>query len=144
MKSLTVSVFYPVWCWIQNPEEKFIYASYDASLSERDARRMRDIITSDWFILRWGSLLPSHALRQVRNFSNRAHGFRFSTSVEGKMTGRHADQLWVDDDQAAGHDQCGLHAQDVGQMRYVVPIDDVQSHGRSVDDRARFDDAEAP
>jgi predicted phage terminase large subunit-like protein len=97
MKSLTVSVFYPVWCWIQNPGEKFIFASYDASLSERDARKMRDIITSEWFVDRWGALLPKNALKQVRNFSNFEHGFRFSTSVEGKMTGRHGDQLWVDD-----------------------------------------------
>ncbi len=99
MKSLSVSVFYPAWLWIQNPAEKFIYASYDSSLSERDAKKHRDIICSQWFQERWGDKvhLPPAATKQVRMFVNSGMGFRYSTSVGGPMTGRHGDQLWIDD-----------------------------------------------
>jgi hypothetical protein len=30
MKSLSVSVFWPAWCWLSDPERRFLYASYSA------------------------------------------------------------------------------------------------------------------
>ncbi len=96
-KSLTVSVLYPAWCWTLDASERFMCASYDASLSERDARRMRDLVSSEWFAERWGALLDMSNVRQVRNFTNVKGGLRFSTSIGGKATGRHATQRIIDD-----------------------------------------------
>ncbi len=97
MKSLLISVFYPAWVWTLDAGERFMCASYDPSLSERDAKRQRDIIASDWFCARWGTLLSAHDTRQVRNFTNIKGGSRLSTSIQGRATGRHAHQRIIDD-----------------------------------------------
>lgn len=97
-KSLVVSTLYPPWCWTLEPTERFMCASYDPSLSERDARRHRDLVASEWYQARWpGVQIPAHAVKQVRNFENSRGGFRFSTSIQGKATGRHATQRILDD-----------------------------------------------
>ncbi len=97
MKSLTISVFYPAWVWTLDASERFMCASYDPSLSERDAKRHRDIVSSDWYRERWGTLLSPHDTRQVRNFTNVKGGSRLSTSIQGRATGRHAHQRVIDD-----------------------------------------------
>jgi hypothetical protein len=97
-KSLVVSALYPAWCWTIDPGERFMCASYDPSLSERDARRMRDLVSSEWYQARWPHVrIPAHAVKQVRNYENSAGGYRFSTSIQGKATGRHATQRLLDD-----------------------------------------------
>jgi len=96
MKSLTVSVFWPLWEWIHRPETKWMYASYDATLSARDGRRMLRVLQSRWFQKRFDPRLTE--LRPAAtDFDNSAGGFRFATSVAGKATGRHADIQVVDD-----------------------------------------------
>lgn len=97
-KSRLVATFYPAWCWAEDPTECFLYASFDQGISDRDARSHRDIVASDWFQLRWpNAKLPRAAVRQVRDFRNSAGGWRFSTSVGGKGTGRHPHQRIIDD-----------------------------------------------
>jgi predicted phage terminase large subunit-like protein len=54
------------------------------------------LLRSDWYLERWGNLCPKGNLA-LANFSNLLGGFRFSTSVAGKVTGRHADIQIVDD-----------------------------------------------
>jgi hypothetical protein len=44
MKSLLTCVFWPVWEWTLRPEMKWIYASYAATLSRRDALKSRRIM----------------------------------------------------------------------------------------------------
>lgn len=95
-KSLTVSVFWPLWEWIHRPETKFMFASYDVTLAARDGRRMLRILQSKWFQKRFAPRLTE--LRPAAtDFDNTAGGFRFATSVAGKATGRHADIQAVDD-----------------------------------------------
>lgn len=97
-KSRLAATFYPAWCWAEDPTECFLYASFDQGLSDRDARSMRDIVASDWFQLRWpAAKLPRMAVRQVRDFRNATGGWRFSTSVGGKGTGRHPHERVIDD-----------------------------------------------
>lgn len=96
MKSLCVSVFWPLWEWIKSPQTKFMFASYDATLSARDGRRMLRVLQSKWFQRRFDPRLTE--LRPAAtDFDNTDGGFRFSTSVAGKATGRHADIQVVDD-----------------------------------------------
>lgn len=97
-KSLSVSVFWPVWNWIMAPELRWIYASFDLKLQKRDGRRCLDLISSKWFQDRWGekvALVEKDA--PVLQFSNTAGGWRYGTSVRGTVTGNHADRLIVDD-----------------------------------------------
>lgn len=99
MKSLLVSVFWPVWEWIEHPERSWMYASFDASLSRRDAIKAQDIIGSRWFQERWPELsigFGNRATSATEYYTN-AGGLRFSTSVAGKSTGWHCDRQVVDD-----------------------------------------------
>lgn len=95
-KSLIVGVFWPVWFWIKEPSTRYISMSFDASLTARDGGRIIKLLSSDWFIERWGAFLdrPNPA---ESNFENRWGGFRFGSSISGKATGRHGNVKIVDD-----------------------------------------------
>lgn len=96
-KSLLVQVFWPAWKWIVNPGLRTISASYDVKLTTRDARRSLAILQSEWFRARWGVTCTIASEVSVTDYANLQGGWRFSTSVAGKMTGRHCDDLVVDD-----------------------------------------------
>jgi len=97
MKSLSVSVFWPAWEWTWRPSERFMFASYDAGLSRRDAARMRDVVESPWYQDRWGPIRFKDAQSGVGEFYNEQGGMRLSTSIKGKITGRHVNKQVVDD-----------------------------------------------
>lgn len=96
-KSLIVQVFWPTWDWIEhNPGRKWIFGSYDATLTRRDASRALTLIQSPWFIDRWGYILrDSHPA--ASEYWTAKGGMRFATSVKGKAMGRHGDIRVVDD-----------------------------------------------
>jgi predicted phage terminase large subunit-like protein len=114
-KSLLVSVFWNAWLWIVAPEKAMLYTSYDGSLTNRQAGYVRDILQSQWFQDRWGATSPVAGRRKIRLDPNEAQGdfnvyvkepgkdweasggWRFSTSVNGKSTGRHPDIKVIDD-----------------------------------------------
>lgn len=102
-KSLTVCVFWQAWQWIQEPSHQFICASFDPSLTNRDAARLLKLVQSKWFQKRWPQVVPANeALRPVENppvskYRTTAGGLRFSTSVKGKGTGFHAHTQVIDD-----------------------------------------------
>lgn len=94
-KSISTGVIWPAYTWIDQPHKKWIFASYDPALSTRDARRCRDLIESAWFRARWPSLRIVD--RADTMYHTDAKGWRYSTSVRGPVTGRHADIQVVDD-----------------------------------------------
>lgn len=98
MKSLTVATFWPAWDWITRPTRRWIFATYAQELSDKNAKLHRDLVMSGWFQNRWPEVNISHRdSRKIRLFDNTSKGFRFSTSVDGQVTGRHADILVFDD-----------------------------------------------
>lgn len=97
MKSLLVSVFWPAWCWLRNPQYRTIYASYDPNLTLRDARRKIALIKSRWFQERWGDKFKLTNELAGSDFHNDHKGWRYSTSIKGPMTGRHCDCMGIDD-----------------------------------------------
>jgi predicted phage terminase large subunit-like protein len=98
MKSLTVSVFWPVWEWIATPSRRWLFASYAASLSTRDSLRCRRLIESDWFQARWGDrfMLTTDQNEKMR-FENDHTGCRLAIGVGGAATGEGGDRVVVDD-----------------------------------------------
>ena len=100
MKSLEVTVCYPVWTWIKHPEKRFIKVSYSDSLSRKHNIIARDIITSPWYQARWGDRfrLKEDVNRQTE-FKNTSQGFMISTSVGGALTGEGGDVIIIDDPQ---------------------------------------------
>jgi predicted phage terminase large subunit-like protein len=99
MKSLTTSVMWPSWCWIRDPGYRFIYGSFDASLvGKRDGGKVLDIIQSKWFRQRWGDkVIIKDRDPAAGEFYTTQGGMRFSTSVGGRVLGRHAHAFVIDD-----------------------------------------------
>jgi hypothetical protein len=56
MKSLIVSVFWPVWEWATRPATRWLFSSYSAGVSTRDSLKCRRIIESTWYQSRWGNI----------------------------------------------------------------------------------------
>ena len=96
-KSTLVSVCWPVWEWLQAPEHRWIFGSYELGLSIRDNVSRRALITSD----RYAYLRPDWALelgsKQKTRFRNTQGGYMRAVSVGSGVTGDHADRIVVDD-----------------------------------------------
>jgi len=97
-KSMIISTLFPSWCWVQNPTLRIIAATYVQDLSNKNAKLHRDLVLSDFHQARWPEVVIDRGSAQkIENFWNTALGWRFSSSVGGKMTGYHADILIFDD-----------------------------------------------
>ena len=98
MKSTLVGVMWPAWTWINSPHEKFLYASYAASLSFRDSIACRRIIASPWFQERWGNKFSLTGDQNTKGrFDNSQGGRRLAVSVESSVTGEGGSIRILDD-----------------------------------------------
>ena len=96
-KTILASVLWPAWDWIGEPTRKWIAASY-GEVSLDAARLHRDLVTSPWYRYRWPHVeIPYQQMRAASAFKNSLGGFRYSTSVGGPLTGRHANIQLADD-----------------------------------------------
>lgn len=84
------------WAWIRWPEMRFASASYSGDLSIEHNVKFRNLITSEWYQARWGSVFRLTSTKKS-NVTNDKGGFRFATSVGGTFTGKGADIIFVDD-----------------------------------------------
>lgn len=101
-KSLTVSVFWPVWVWTFMPEKRWLFSSYAATLSVRDSLKCRRLIESPWFQQRWGKVFALTSDQNAKTrFENDHTGYRIATSVGGSATGEGGDFIIVDDPHSA-------------------------------------------
>lgn len=98
MKSLSVSVGFPAWLWIDAPSFRSLFASYGQDLSIRDSVKTRNVILSPWYQRNWGDRFQLSGDQNAKTrFENNKTGFRLATSVGGLATGEGADGLFVDD-----------------------------------------------
>jgi hypothetical protein len=98
MKSLAVSVFWPVWLWTTHPSMRFLTASYGDDLATRDALKSRRLIQSGWFRARFaGSFSLTGDQNQKTRYENDHTGYRIATSVGGAATGEGGDVVIIDD-----------------------------------------------
>lgn len=97
-KSLTCSVAWPVWTWIDNPRCQFLTSSYDLGLSTRDALKSRRLIESDWFQQRWADRFTIRGDENLKGrYSNTHGGHRIAITSGGKTTGEGGDIILLDD-----------------------------------------------
>ena len=100
MKSLMTNVFWPAWEWGPRnmPHLRYVCAAHKIeNLSARDSRRMRQLITSDWYQKRWGDRVKLAADQNEKlNFVNSASGFRIATAITS-LTGIRGDRVIIDD-----------------------------------------------
>lgn len=113
-KSLTVSVFWPVWIWITKPHTQWLYTSYAQKLSTRDSVKCRRLIESPWFQKMFGDRfkLTSDQNEKMR-FDNDHNGYRIATSVEGMGTGDGGTNIVVDDPHNASERESELKRENV-------------------------------
>lgn len=99
-KSLVVSTLFAAYAWLLSPSWRWIAASYDRDIANRDARRHRELVGSDWWRARWPHVgIPSGSAdsKSVAYFFNTAGGSRYTTTTRGSVTGQHADGHIIDD-----------------------------------------------
>jgi len=97
-KSSLISAAFPAWVWLQNPQEKFMYASYASALALEHSLKCRRLIESPWYQARWGDLYQLASDQNAKGFfENTAGGYRIATSVGASATGRGASILVCDD-----------------------------------------------
>lgn len=102
-KSSIISVMFPVWVWLQDPEEKFLYASYSRSLATSHALKCRRLIQSDWFCKRYNHIYKINKDKNaVLFFENDKGGYRKITSVGGSATGEGGSIIIADDPNSTG------------------------------------------
>lgn len=113
MKSLSVSVAWQVWEWIQRfwdadgneiirpgrgPYTRWLFASYAQALSTRDTLKARRVIKSDWYQSRWGNVFELAGDQNAKmRFENSKQGMRLATAVDAIATGEGGDLLVIDD-----------------------------------------------
>lgn len=96
--STLVNIMWPAWEW--GPKllhhHRILSASYTADIATRDTRRMRQLITSDWYQTLWPHVVLSSDRNQVSQFENTARGWRKSSSVSSIMGERGHRVIWDD------------------------------------------------
>src|SRR5260370_9866362 len=97
MKSLLVSVFWPVWTWTTHPETRWLFASYAKSLALKHSRDRRKLLLSDWYSSTFPGVRLSGDDNTQAAFSNTAEGAMRATSVGASVTGFGAETIVIDD-----------------------------------------------
>lgn len=97
MKSLLTGVFWPAWEWgpVGRPATRIIGSSYSEDYAKRDNRRMRDLVSSEWYQSLWGDHVQLVRAGEMA-FSNTATGFRQGIPFS-RLTGGRGDRVIIDD-----------------------------------------------
>lgn len=97
-KTLLTGVFLLPWIWTFDPGRRQIHTTYGGNLALKAARMQRGLVNSDLFQACWpGVKIPHQNTHAAAWFENNCKGSRFSGSVGGEVTGRHAHDLIGDD-----------------------------------------------
>jgi predicted phage terminase large subunit-like protein len=96
MKSLLASVLWPAWEW--GPKGlarlRYLTTSYSEGYVKRDSRRMRDLVSSEWFTSLWPEVQLVRA--GEASFANTATGFREGVPF-ASLTGGRGHRVIIDD-----------------------------------------------
>jgi predicted phage terminase large subunit-like protein len=97
MKSLITGVFWPAWEWGPQGRASLRYlgSSYSEDYAKRDNRRMRDLVTSDWYQALWGDTIKLTRSGEMA-FANTKTGFRQGVPFS-RLTGGRGDRVIIDD-----------------------------------------------
>jgi predicted phage terminase large subunit-like protein len=94
-KSLIVSVLWHAWQWgpCGMAGKRFVSTSFDVAVAQRDSRKARDLMLSDWYQTLW----PTNFTRKAEdNFANDNMGSREAVAFSSLM-GKRGDALIIDD-----------------------------------------------
>jgi predicted phage terminase large subunit-like protein len=98
LKSILITVMFPVWVWTRSPQASFACASYADKLSTEHSVKRRRLIESDWFRGLWGDRIwLQKDQNEKTKFQNNYQAQMIATSVGGTATGLGGNFLIVDD-----------------------------------------------
>ena len=98
MKSLLITVFFPIWVWTTDPSRRFMFVSYSEKLSTQHSIFRRSIIESEWYQKEWGKVFTLSRDQNVKShYGNSSRGVMFSTGMQATATGMGGDVLIFDD-----------------------------------------------
>lgn len=98
MKSLLITVFFPIWAWTTDPSRRFMFISYSEKLSTQHSTFRRSIIESQWYQKEWGGIFTLSRDQNVKShYENSSRGAMFSTGMQATATGMGGDVLIFDD-----------------------------------------------
>lgn len=98
LKSTLITIAFPVWVWLAEPEHNFMVASYSLDLSTEHSVMRRTLLQSRWFQRLWGNRFQMSGDRnQVGQFMNDRGGQMIATSVGATAMGRGCDTAILDD-----------------------------------------------
>jgi predicted phage terminase large subunit-like protein len=90
-KSMICVVFALAWLWTIDPTAYAIFAHKDQALARDMARKTRQVVTSEWYVARWGDKVRLlEDATKIDRFSNTAGGGRVAVTVRQQITGAHA------------------------------------------------------
>lgn len=97
-KSKLIAVCFQAWCWLHWPGMKFLCLSVNDDATMRDARAMRDLVRSPWYVdtfkVAWSIKGDQDA---ISNFGNSEGGDRISMPIKSEIIGLRADLICIDD-----------------------------------------------
>src|SRR5579859_2326163 len=98
MKSLLISVFFPLWFWTTDPSRRFMFVSYSERLSTQHSVFRRMVIESHFYRERWGKVFSFSKDQNLKShYENSERGAMFSTGMQATATGLGGDVLIFDD-----------------------------------------------
>lgn len=97
LKSIVTSVSFPAFVLGHMPHIKFICASYSSELAIKHTRDFRTVVESDWYQRVFpGTRLSSRKNTETETLTT-AGGGRYTTSLDGSLTGYGAHIIILDD-----------------------------------------------
>src|SRR2546422_1795448 len=98
LKSTLVTVLFPAWVWITEPEHNFLTASYSLDLSSEHSVVRRSLLQSAWYQRLFGDRFQLAGDRnQVAQYANNRRGQMVASSVGATVMGRGCDTAILDD-----------------------------------------------
>lgn len=134
-KSLVASVLFPAGLWLRAPGLQILGISNLPDLAIRDALRMKDLVTSEWYRGLVERLAREESIgldddgqpwdirpdqRAKNNYLNTVRGGRQVGSIGGTITGKRCHGLIVDDPYDASEAFHGSPAQIAGAMKAAI------------------------
>jgi predicted phage terminase large subunit-like protein len=95
-KSTLATIMFPCWVWLKDPTERFVIASYSASLALKHSEDRRAILTSNWYRTGYGHKFGIEK-DTTALLTNNKRGAMITTSMLGSATGEGGNFVIIDD-----------------------------------------------
>ncbi len=111
-KSISASVAFAAWLLGRNPSERVVGISYGSEVAMKFARDTKRVMESDWYRRAFPQTRFS-ARAATHDFQTTKRGGRFTTSIDGAITGLGGDIFLIDDPNQASDARSAVSRQAV-------------------------------